>query len=234
MKININNYEEWMVDYIEGNLSEADKKELDEFLEFHPELKSELELFGQTKLAPDNNIVFVNKEMLKKHEVAKVIPMRNWVKYSTAIAAALLLFVGISYFNNNSDEPIAIKKYEYQNTDEQFAFDRITDSTVENKNEIEADQKHIEKEYADDTKSYKKEEKPDPEIKIEEKIIKQEILELQREQFERMDPIELAHIDNISSTPQMENRELQPIENNLPENNLASTSKKEKSPPIFL
>ena len=46
MKININNYEEWMIDYIEGNLSDAQVKEMQEFLTFHPELKAELDLFN--------------------------------------------------------------------------------------------------------------------------------------------------------------------------------------------
>lgn len=70
MNININNYEEWMIDYIEGNLSAAQEKELNEFLVFHPELKAELELFSATKLQPDMHVVFADKNSLKKQPVA--------------------------------------------------------------------------------------------------------------------------------------------------------------------
>lgn len=110
MKVTINNYEEWMIDYLEGNLSNVERKQLVEFLEFHPELKAELELFEQTKLQPDTTIVFVNKEALKKKESGRVITMRSWVKYSIAVAAVLMVFIGVRYFNSDTAQPLAIKK----------------------------------------------------------------------------------------------------------------------------
>ncbi|MFN0276812.1 MAG: hypothetical protein ACKVPJ_13780, partial [Chitinophagales bacterium] len=73
MNININNYEELMIDYIEGNLSDEQEKQLLQFIKIHPELKAELEVFELTKLKPDMSIVFANKEMLKKQEAGRVI-----------------------------------------------------------------------------------------------------------------------------------------------------------------
>ena len=133
MKITIQNYEEWMIDYIEGNLSHAQEMQLTEFLEYHPELKADLELFNQTKLQADTHVVYAHKESLKKAESGRVIPMMSWVKYASAIAAAFMLFIGVRYFTGTSNEPIAIKKYEYQNTDTQVAFGRTTDSMQHNK-----------------------------------------------------------------------------------------------------
>jgi len=130
MKININNYEAWMIDYIEGNLSAADEKELSEFLTFHPELKAELDLFSQTKLEPDTTIIFANKQSLKKAEGGRVITMFSWVKYSAAVAAVMMLFVGVRMYNG-SKQQMVIQPYHYENSSEAFAFDRPADHVNE-------------------------------------------------------------------------------------------------------
>ncbi|MFI5170993.1 MAG: hypothetical protein ACHQFW_01305 [Chitinophagales bacterium] len=229
MKINLNNYEEWMIDYIEGNLSEVQKKELMEFLEFHPELKNDLELFGQTRITPDKNIVFGDKEILKRTVETKVVGMRNWVKYSAAIAAALLLFVGINYFNGSSDKPVAIKKYEYQQSDDNFAFDRKTDSTNENLKTNNREEKEVEKAYAQENESDKNKINNKQNINKNDITDKQEKLKLQREKLDRIDPVEFAHTDNISSDSQLEKKDIKQIENKAVErNDLASTNKKDK------
>ena len=101
MKININNYEEWMIDYIEGNLSDAQVKEMQEFLTFHPELKAELDLFNETKLQPDTTVVFENKESLKKAVGGRVVTMYSWVKYAASVAAVVMVFAGVRWFNSN-------------------------------------------------------------------------------------------------------------------------------------
>ena len=44
-KIDLHNYEAWVLDYSENSLSESQKNELIQFLEKHPELKPELEEF---------------------------------------------------------------------------------------------------------------------------------------------------------------------------------------------
>ncbi|MBC8172638.1 MAG: hypothetical protein H7X71_01920, partial [Chitinophagales bacterium] len=122
MNININNYEEWMIDYLEGNLTRQQEKQLTHFLEAHPELRAELELFQHTKLRPDMNLVFENKEILKKQETGRVITMASWKKYSIGVAAALLLFAGIRFMNTSS--PANGVKYEAkQITKPMFAFE---------------------------------------------------------------------------------------------------------------
>lgn len=58
--------------------------------------------------------------------------MFSWVKYSAAVAAAIMVFVGVRLYNgNNSDQQMAIKKYNYENTTGQYAFDRNVDSINE-------------------------------------------------------------------------------------------------------
>ncbi|MFN0274443.1 MAG: hypothetical protein ACKVPJ_01760, partial [Chitinophagales bacterium] len=70
-------------------------------IKIHPELKAELEVFELTKLKPDMSIVFANKEMLKKQEAGRVIAMNTWGKYAVGIAAMLMLFIGIKFFNSS-------------------------------------------------------------------------------------------------------------------------------------
>jgi len=189
MKITINNYEEWMIDYLEGNLSNVERKQLVEFLEFHPELKAELELFEQTKLQPDTTIVFVNKEALKKKESGRVITMRSWMKYSIAVAAVLMVFIGVRYFNSDTAQPLAIKKYEYQNTETPLALDRNTDSVTNINND---NKKQNEQFYAQE----KKETKEQIENKDGQEDKKQK-LNLQRDDINTITGIDLAHVDEI-------------------------------------
>ena len=142
-----------MIDYIEGNLSQEQEKELNEFLAFHPELKAELDLFGATKLAPDTSVVFENKELLKKAVGGRVITMFSWVKYSAAVAAAIMLFVGVRFYQGNTNEgKVAIKQYHYQNTDSQFAFDRNTDTIINLNNNNNSVEENRKPEYADNIK----------------------------------------------------------------------------------
>lgn len=172
MKININNYEEWMIDYIEGNLSQEQQKQFAEFLAFHPELKGELELFQQTKLQPELNIVFANKDALKQKEGGKVIVMTNWVRYAAGIAAVMLLFVGIRFFSgNNQNEQVAIKKYAPQQMEAPFAYDRNTDNIKEKKNPV-IELNHIDREFAQEKKVKQKEEAPssDKQIQLREQM----------------------------------------------------------------
>ena len=66
MKINHNNYEAYLIDYLEGNLSAEQEKALQAFLDQHPELAAELEDMSLYQLkAP--NLTFENKDALKKN-----------------------------------------------------------------------------------------------------------------------------------------------------------------------
>ncbi|MCH8330874.1 MAG: hypothetical protein IH946_05760 [Bacteroidetes bacterium] len=58
MKINENNYEEYFFDFVEGNLSPSQQKELTAFLENYPELNAELSTWQNTILQPDESIIF--------------------------------------------------------------------------------------------------------------------------------------------------------------------------------
>ncbi|MEI6275032.1 MAG: hypothetical protein WCP08_03530 [Prolixibacteraceae bacterium] len=67
MKITRDNYEIWFLDYLEGRLDEMKSEELRLFLVSQPDLAEELEAFSPA-LSADSNIVYPDKELLKKEQ----------------------------------------------------------------------------------------------------------------------------------------------------------------------
>ncbi len=64
MNINRNNYEEYFILYMDNELGSTERRQVEEFVQLHPDLQEELELLMQTKLSPDESLVFDNKEEL--------------------------------------------------------------------------------------------------------------------------------------------------------------------------
>ncbi len=76
-KINLDNYEAYFLDLMEGNLAEDDRRELAVFLNLHPELKAEMEEdFGEVTLAPAET-TFEGKSNLKASEESFPISKKN-------------------------------------------------------------------------------------------------------------------------------------------------------------
>jgi hypothetical protein len=97
MNINKNNYEEYFINYIENELSDAERKAVELFVAENIDLKNELELFESTKLEADEKIIFTNKNELFKKEETKIIAWK-WNLNTWAIAAMLVLAVGTGWW----------------------------------------------------------------------------------------------------------------------------------------
>ncbi|MEO5562591.1 MAG: hypothetical protein ABIR18_04130 [Chitinophagaceae bacterium] len=87
------NYQEWLVLYIDNELTAEQRTAVESYAAANPSVKKELELFQQTKLQPAENIFFLNKESLYREEetTRRVIGMRWW-----QVAAAVLLLLGMT------------------------------------------------------------------------------------------------------------------------------------------
>ncbi|QZE13922.1 hypothetical protein K4L44_15470 [Halosquirtibacter laminarini] len=68
MKISVENYEQFVMDYLEGNLESSLKKEFETFIALNPELKKEIEDIEGFKLISDELVYFDTKEKLYKSE----------------------------------------------------------------------------------------------------------------------------------------------------------------------
>ncbi|HEY2722180.1 MAG TPA: hypothetical protein VGI82_10670 [Chitinophagaceae bacterium] len=111
--INSGNYEEWLVLYIDNELSEEQAIVVEKFAAAHPRVQQELGLFKMTRLQPDNT-VFADKEVLYKKERASIISM-NWWK--VAVAAILIIAASITFYsistsktNRQTNTPVATVK----------------------------------------------------------------------------------------------------------------------------
>jgi hypothetical protein len=91
------NYKTWFVAYLENDLKESERREVEQFVEKNPGYTPELEILKQTHILPDFNIRFENKSSLKKGGVT--IPM--WAR----VAAAACLVIGfIGYWGFSRKE----------------------------------------------------------------------------------------------------------------------------------
>ena len=90
--INITNYEEQLLDYIDNELPVEQKLEVEKFADQFPAIQKELALLQKAKIQPDAEIQFPDKSILyRKEEKVKVISF-YWRRI--AVAAAVLLIGG--------------------------------------------------------------------------------------------------------------------------------------------
>jgi hypothetical protein len=101
--INYNNYEEYFLLYADNELNADEKKMVEDFVSSNAALRQEFELLLITQVGPDNNILFPNKEILYRKSERRIVFL-PWMR--VAVAAAVLLLVGLFVFNNNGKTPI--------------------------------------------------------------------------------------------------------------------------------
>ena len=93
--INMNNYEEWLVSYVDNEVNQEQRITIEKFAASHPRVQQELNLFHQTKLQPEK-ILFADKEVLYKRESPRIVSMLWW---RISVAAMLVLAAGIGLFS---------------------------------------------------------------------------------------------------------------------------------------
>jgi hypothetical protein len=94
--INESNYKEWLLLYIDNELTAAQKMAAKELIANHPAIRTESELLQKTKLQPEQTIIFKNKESLyRREEKVRVISLQ-WRRI--AVAAVLFIALGTTVF----------------------------------------------------------------------------------------------------------------------------------------
>jgi hypothetical protein len=90
--INITNYEEQLLNYIDDELNNNERKEVEKLAAKLPVIQKELLLLQKTKLQPDTEVIFPDKSILyRREERVRVITMA-W--FRVAVAAAIILIAG--------------------------------------------------------------------------------------------------------------------------------------------
>lgn len=106
--VTLENYEEYIVLLVDGELDAAGQQELEAFMQLHPELREELALYENVRLTPDTTLVFENKESLLRKE-PKVIALNQWFRYSAAAGLALLIALGVmKWTGDDTNNNIAV------------------------------------------------------------------------------------------------------------------------------
>jgi hypothetical protein len=106
LPVEADNYEEWLLLYIDDELSPEQKSRADELININPAILAELELLQRTKLQPDPQVFFAFKESLYRREEKVRVISFHWRRI--AVAAVLLITLGMSVFialtNNKENE----------------------------------------------------------------------------------------------------------------------------------
>ena len=104
--VTMENYEEYILLYIDGELDGVKEQELLDFVKLHLELQEELSMYQTAKLQPDTNHVFEHKHDLLKPVAAKTIDLRGWWRYGAAAGMiVLVLFSAIKWLNTETESP---------------------------------------------------------------------------------------------------------------------------------
>src|SRR6187431_652583 len=110
--INITNYEEQLLNYIDDEVTADQRKEIEIFTGQYSAVKQELTLLQKTKLQPEAEVVFPDKSILyRREEKVRVI---NITWFRVAVAAAIILIAGLATFrlvntSKNGDTPRVVR-----------------------------------------------------------------------------------------------------------------------------
>jgi len=109
--INITNYEEQLLNYIDDELSNDERNEVERSAAKYPTIQKELLLLQKAKLQPEEEVVFPDRSTLyRREEKVRVISM-TW--FRVAVAAAIILIAGfvtlklVSTNKNGSNPDVA-------------------------------------------------------------------------------------------------------------------------------
>ena len=139
--INITNYEEQLLNYIDDEITAGQRKEIEKIASRYPAVQQELTLLQKTKLQPEAEIVFPDKSSLyRREEKVRVISM---IWFRVAVAAAIILIAGFATFrlinnNNNIGNPDVVKNVEPK---KQPANSNPVQSTTDPGDQVKNDEK---------------------------------------------------------------------------------------------
>ena len=129
---NTDNFNELCIAKIEGDLSDEESREFDSFIKENSKRKEEFELFKLTKVKADQNIVFKNKQELKKSTFS-IFLIKNRYSIMSAAASIIIVFALFTLMpRNKNDIPLNIAELE-KTKDKNVIQDEVKTEQASNK-----------------------------------------------------------------------------------------------------
>lgn len=91
--MNLENYEKYALDYLEGQLTSEQKMVFELFLQDHPQIKAELEELAEIRLVANPAVKYPDKSKLYRNGNIRPFPLFRW-----GVAASVLLLIGFGLF----------------------------------------------------------------------------------------------------------------------------------------
>lgn len=101
--VNMTNYEGYFVRYTDDELTNTEKAATEEFVYKHPECQSEFELIQLTRIHPDTNISFPDKNLLYRKTTEERPVIMLWMRF--AAAAVIILLAGLFWLQQRRTLP---------------------------------------------------------------------------------------------------------------------------------
>jgi len=154
---------------LDKELAPADAQKIEALIASDINAGNEWKILQQTKLDPNEKIVFENKSILYRHEGSRVIAMRFWRIAAAAAILLLCLFTGITLLKNNKtgDNEIA-KGNNMPSTEKQIKNNPVPDNNNAgtNSNTVEPTQTNTPENIASVNDKEKQQEQPNQKASV--------------------------------------------------------------------
>jgi len=105
MEEDITAMQENLLLYVDDELAPADKKSIEALLVADKIVQAEWNILKQTKLQPDSNIVFADKQSLYRREEGRIVGMKWWRVAAAAVLLGFGIWAGVSVYKYNVTNP---------------------------------------------------------------------------------------------------------------------------------
>jgi len=95
--INEDNCHEFMIAYCENDLNDAQKQSLFYFLTKNPKFENDFILFKHTKLQANKEIIFAEKNKLKKYSLLSFTHSKSYIYKTVGVAATFIIIFSLFY-----------------------------------------------------------------------------------------------------------------------------------------
>ncbi|PWV53713.1 hypothetical protein [Chitinophaga sp. S165] len=104
------NYERYLLDYVDNELSVSEKRELETLISQHPHIQKDLLLLQAARLTPDLSVTFENKASLYRKERTRVRPLWWWSAAAAVVVGLTVWLLPGQRSGNDEGTQVAVNK----------------------------------------------------------------------------------------------------------------------------